>query len=197
VTEPDRVAKAAAEIGFPMVMKIVYPDIAHKTEIGGVILGIEDEDHAQDAYATLLDRAHYAAPDARIEGVLLSEMCPKGVETIVGITNDPAFGPTVMFGLGGVQAELFRDVAFHVGELDHPSALRLIREIKGYPLLNGFRGGAPADVDALAHLLVAVSEFAVVNADTIESLDLNPVMVLDQGHGVLALDALVAVGGRK
>nr|WP_271212352.1 acetate--CoA ligase family protein [Rhodococcus wratislaviensis]GLK38812.1 hypothetical protein GCM10017611_56820 [Rhodococcus wratislaviensis] len=193
VTHPDDVAKAAADLGFPLVMKIVSPDIAHKTEIGGVVLAVEDEAQATAAYATVLERATAAAPSARIEGVLLGVMCPKGVETIVGVTNDPAFGPTVMFGLGGMQAELFRDVAFRVGELDHAEAVNLIREIKGYPLLTGFRGAAPADVDALADLLVAVSRFAVTHADQLDSLDLNPVLVLEEGRGALALDALITV----
>ncbi|MBA8964998.1 acetate--CoA ligase family protein [Rhodococcus opacus] len=193
VTHPDDVAKAAADLGFPLVMKIVSPDIAHKTEIGGVILDVEDEAQASAAYLTLLERANAAVPGARIEGVLLGVMCPKGVETIVGVTNDPAFGPTVMFGLGGMQAELFRDVAFRVGELDHAEAVNLIREIKGYPLLTGFRGAAPADVDALADLLVAVSRFAVTHADQLDSLDLNPVLVLEEGRGALALDALITV----
>ncbi|CAG7582308.1 acetate--CoA ligase family protein [Rhodococcus opacus] len=193
VTHPDDVAKAAADLGFPLVMKIVSPDIAHKTEIGGVILDVEDEAQASAAYLTLLERANAAVPGARIEGVLLGVMCPKGVETIVGVTNDPAFGPTVMFGLGGMQAELFRDVAFRVGELDHAEAVNLIREIKGYPLLTGFRGAAPADVDALADLLVAVSRFAVTHADQLDSLDLNPVLILEEGRGALALDALITV----
>ncbi|NHU42038.1 acetate--CoA ligase family protein [Rhodococcus sp. A14] len=193
VTHPDDVAKAAADLGFPLVMKIVSPDIAHKTEIGGVILDVEDEAQASAAYLTLLERANAAVPGARIEGVLLGVMCPKGVETIVGVTNDPAFGPTVMFGLGGMQAELFRDVAFRVGELDHAEAVNLIREIKGYPLLTGFRGAAHADVDALADLLVAVSRFAVTHADQLDSLDLNPVLVLEEGRGALALDALITV----
>jgi acyl-CoA synthetase (NDP forming) len=196
-TEPDEVAKAAAELGFPLAMKIVSPDIAHKTEIGGVILGVEDETHALSAYTMLLERTSQARPSARIEGVMLSQMLPTGVETIVGITNDDTFGPTVMFGLGGVQAELFQDVAFRVGELDHAEAMRVIREVRGYPLLTGFRGAPPADVDALAHLLVLVSQFAVANADWIGSLDLNPVLVLERGHGVIALDALLTTSLAK
>lgn len=193
VTHPDDVAKAAADIGFPLVMKIVSPDIAHKTEIGGVILDVENEAQAAAAYSTLLERADAAVPGARIEGVFVGVMCPKGVETIVGVTNDPVFGPTVMFGLGGVHAELFRDIAFRVGELDHAEAVNLVREIKGHPLLAGFRGAAPSDVDALGDLLVAVSRFAVTHADQLDSLDLNPVLVLEEGRGALALDALITV----
>ena len=193
VTHPDDVAKAAADLGFPLVMKIVSPDIAHKTEIGGVILDVEDEAQASAAYLTLLERANAAVPGARIEGVLLGVMCPKGVETIVGVTNDPVFGPTVMFGLGGVQAELFRDVAFRVGELDRDEALKLIREIGGYPLLTGFRGASAADIHGLADVLVAASRFAVTHANGLDSLELNPVVVLEEGHGVLALDALITV----
>jgi len=193
VTHPDDVAKAAADLGFPLVMKIVSPDITHKTEIGGVVLAVEDEAQATAAYATVLERVTAAAPSARIEGVLLGVMCPKGVETIVGVTNDPVFGPTVMFGLGGVQAELFRDVAFRVGELDRDEALKLIREIRGYPLLTGFRGASAADIHGLADVLVAASRFAVTHANGLDSLELNPVVVLEEGHGVLALDALITV----
>lgn len=191
VTSAAEAAEAAAEIGFPVVMKIVSPDIPHKTEIGGVVLGVADADSAAAEFTALTARAAAARPDARVEGVLVSSTAPSGVEVIVGARRDPVFGPVVMFGTGGVQAELFRDVATRVGAVDRHEALRMIAETRGHALLTGFRGLPEADVDAVADLLVTVSAFAVANADRIETLELNPVIVREAGQGVLALDALV------
>ncbi|SNT44973.1 acetate--CoA ligase family protein [Rhodococcoides kyotonense] len=190
-TSASEIPDAVAALDFPVVMKIVSPDIAHKTEIGGVLLGIADAQQASAGFDTLVARARAAQPDARIDGVMVSETCPPGVETIIGVVSDPVFGPTVMFGLGGVQAELYKDVAFRVGALDLAEAHRMIEEIDGYPLLTGFRGAPKSDIDALAELLVNVSRFAVAHSGAFASLDLNPVMVLERG--VLALDSYLDV----
>ena len=184
-------ARAAEEIGFPVAMKIVSPDIPHKTEIGGVSLGVADGASVAQEYARLTERAARARPSAVIEGVLITPMAPRGVEIIVGARRDPVFGPVVMVGTGGIQAELFRDVATRVGAVDHAEARRMVRETRGHALLTGFRGRPPADLDAVADLLVTVSRFAVANADRIETLELNPVVVREEGHGAVALDALV------
>ncbi|MFE3598656.1 acetate--CoA ligase family protein [Streptomyces sp. NPDC059142] len=191
VASAPAAAEAATAAGFPVVMKIVSPDIPHKTEIGGVLLGVADAEAAADAYTELTARAAAARPDARVEGVLVSRTAPSGVEVIVGVRRDPVFGPVVMFGTGGVRAELFRDVATRVGAVDRDEALRMIAETRGHALLTGFRGAPPADVDALADLLVTVSAFAVAHTDRIGTVELNPVVVGEAGQGVLALDALV------
>ncbi|MFJ2211534.1 acetate--CoA ligase family protein [Streptomyces sp. NPDC101062] len=195
VTSPAEAAEAAAGTGFPVVMKIASPDIPHKTEIGGVVLGVADAEAAAAAFTTLTARAAAARPDARVEGVLVSRTAPPGAEVIVGVRRDPVFGPVVMFGTGGVRAELFRDVATRVGAVDRDEALRMIAETRGHALLTGFRGLPEADVDAVADLLVTVSAFAVAHADRIETLELNPVVVREAGQGVLALDALVVPRG--
>lgn len=191
VNDAEHAAEVASAMGFPVAMKIVSPDILHKTEIGGVILSIEDAASAQDAYELLRSRAAQACPDAQVEGVLVTPMARKGVETIIGVNHDPAFGPMVMFGLGGIFTEVFKDVSFRVAPFDKPEALRMIGEIKGYTLLTGFRGQPAADIDAIAELLVNVSRFAAANADTLQTIDLNPVVVLEQGQGAFALDAVL------
>ncbi|REE07396.1 acyl-CoA synthetase (NDP forming) [Paraburkholderia sp. BL27I4N3] len=200
---PSRVVKsataavdAASNLGYPVVMKIVSPDILHKTEIGGVMLNIADDQGAADAYQTLITRAADKAPDAYIEGVLVTPMANKGIETIIGVTRDPVFGPVVMFGLGGIFAELFRDVSFRAAPFDRDEALRMIGETQGYPLLKGFRGAPAADIGALADLLQRLSAFAAANAAQLETIDLNPVIALPQGQGVLALDAVLVTRGQ-
>lgn len=189
------VRAAAAAVGFPQVLKIVSADIAHKTEIGGVIVGVNDVDEAEQAFATILGRAADKRPDARIDGIMVAQMIPGGVETIAGVVSDPVFGPVVMFGLGGVFVEVLKDVTFRVAPFDVAEAHCMIREIRGHAMLEGVRGAPPADVDALARLLSDLSRFAAANADQIDSIDLNPVRVLERGGGVVALDALIVPRG--
>jgi acyl-CoA synthetase (NDP forming) len=190
-TDLAELRTAVEALGFPLVLKIVSPDIAHKTEIGGVLVGVKSLEEAESGFETLLARAAEKRPDARIEGVLVAPMISGGVETIAGIVRDPVFGPVVMFGLGGVFVEVLKDVTFRAAPFDVEEAHRMIREIRGYAMLEGVRGAPPADVDALAAMLSALSRFAGANADSIESVDLNPVRVLEKGAGVMALDALI------
>jgi succinyl-CoA synthetase beta subunit len=181
----------AAEFKAKVAMKIVSPDILHKTEIGGVILNVPDEQAAGAAYETLLARAQAAAPQARITGVLIAPMAGEGVETIIGVARDPVFGPVVMFGIGGVLVELMKDVTFRLAPFDKNIAHEMICEIKGFPLLQGFRGAPPADIDALAAALAALSHFAAANANWVESIDLNPFLVRPAPQGAVALDAAI------
>jgi acyl-CoA synthetase (NDP forming) len=187
----DDAGAVATAIGFPVVAKIASPDIPHKTEIGGVIVDLKDEDETREAARVILARARQKCPDARIDGVALSQMITGGVETIAGVVQDPIFGPVVMFGLGGVFVEVLKDVTFRVAPFDASEAQRMIREIRGFAVLEGVRGAPPADIDALASMLAALSRFAAANADMIESVDLNPVRVMPEGQGVVALDALL------
>lgn len=193
----DDAGVVSASVGFPVVLKISSPDIAHKTEIGGVIVGVKDEAEAREAAATIFARAREKRPDAHIEGILVSPMISGGVEIIAGVVRDPAFGPVVMFGLGGVFVEVLKDVTFRAAPFDVPEAHRMIREIRGFAMLEGVRGAAPSDVDALAEMLSALSVFAAANADTVESIDLNPVRVMEKGKGVVALDALIVPARRE
>jgi acyl-CoA synthetase (NDP forming) len=185
-------AVAAAQVaGAPVAMKIVSPDILHKTEIGGVLLGISGPVAASQGYETLLARALSAVPHARIEGVLISPMAGPGVETILGVTRDPIFGPVVMFGMGGVLAECFRDTSFRVAPICAAEAHRMVNETRAAALLRGWRGAPPADLDALVDALVNLSRFAAAHAGAIESIDINPFLVRPQGEGAVALDAVV------
>ena len=181
----------AAQTGFPVAMKVSSPDITHKTEIGGVMLGVATADEARQAMTALMANAQSKCPDARLDGILVSPMVRDGVETIAGVVRDPVFGPVVMFGLGGVFVEVLEDVTFRTAPFGIDEAQRMIREIKGWAMLEGVRGAPPADVDALAGLLARLSRFAAANADTIQSIDLNPVRVMPKGQGVVPLDALI------
>ncbi len=189
--DEDTAAREAATLGYPVVLKIASADIAHKSEIGGVIVGLADEPRLREAYRTLLRRARECAPQARIDGVVVARMAEPGVETILGVVHDPVFGAVVMFGLGGIFVEAFQDVAFRVAPFGVAEARAMIAELKGRVLLQGVRGRPPADEDALAAALAALSVYAAQHADAIESIDINPLVALPRGRGVLALDALI------
>jgi acyl-CoA synthetase (NDP forming) len=184
-------AEAANAIGYPVVMKIVSADILHKSEIGGVILNVQDGDAASEAYETLMDRAKQHAPAAHVDGIMVAPMIDDGVETIMGVVRDPVFGPTVMFGLGGVFVEVLKDVTFRVAPFGVDVANEMINEVKGRAMLDGVRGAPPSDIDALADALAKLSVFAAANADTLETADVNPFLVRPKGKGAVAVDALV------
>jgi len=188
-------AVAAAELfGFPVVMKILSPDILHKSEIGGVLLGVASDAAVRDGYDLLLARARRAAPDARIDGVLVAKQLQGGVECILGIHRDPVFGPIAMFGLGGIFVEVMKDVVFRRCPFGADVAEAMIRSIKGAPLLLGARGRPPVDIHALAQMLARLSAFAVAAGPRLQSIDLNPVFAMPEGHGAFAADAVIEVG---
>ena len=191
----DAAVAAASDIGFPVVMKILSPDIVHKSEIGGVLLNVGDTEAVRDGYAALLRRAGQALPAARIEGVLVARQLAAGVECILGIHRDPVFGPVAMFGLGGIFVEVLEDVVFHRCPFGEDTAEALIRSIRGAPLLLGARGKPPADVAALAQMLSRLSAFAVAAGPRLQSIDLNPVIALAAGEGAYAVDAVIELGG--
>lgn len=187
-------ALAAAEnIGYPLAMKIDSPDIMHKTEAKAIKLNIQNKDQMLDAFQTIIDNARKYDPKAQINGVLIQEMVTEGVEVIVGMNRDPQFGPTLMFGLGGIFVEILKDVSFRVAPVDHKEALSMIEEIRGYGVLAGARGRAKADVDALADVLVKVSRMALTMGPQVEELDINPLIVLPEGKGVRVADALIVL----
>lgn len=180
---------AAVDMGFPVVAKIASPDILHKTEIGGVMLNLQDAEAVRQAHATLLQRARDAMPDARLDGVLIAPMLKGGVETILGLHMDPTFGPMVMYGAGGTAVELYRDVAFASAPLDTASAQALVDRVRSSALLRGWRGAAPADEAALVNALCRLSEFAMAHADELQSIDINPLVVREKG--AFCLDAVI------
>ncbi len=190
-TTADAAVAAADAVGYPVVAKIASADIPHKTEIGGVLLGLADAAAVRAAHALLLERAAKAAPQARIDGVLVAPMVRDGVETIIGVHMDPVFGPMVMFGLGGTAVELFKDVAFASAPLTPQRAHSLVRSVRSAALLTGWRGAPPVDLPLLEQTLCKVSEFAVAHADQLAGIDINPFVVRAQGG--VCLDALVTL----
>jgi len=177
------------KIGGKVVMKIASPDILHKTEIGGVLLNLNSAEEVAEGYDTLVQRAKAAKPNAKIDGVIVAEMVSGGVETVMGVVCDPVFGPAVMFGLGGVFVEVLKDVTFRLAPFGIDEAHRMVNEIQGRAMLDGVRGAPPSDIDALAEALSKLSVFAAANADSIETIDVNPFIVLPSG--AIAVDALI------
>lgn len=190
-TSADAAAADAARLGFPVVLKIVSADIAHKTEIGGVELNLADAEAVRAAYARIISNAAEKAPRARIDGVLVTPMAGKGVELIMGISRDPVFGPLAMVGLGGIYAEILQDVQVQTAPVSEEEALSMIRALRMFPILDGARGRPRADVAAAARTLARLSDFAVRHAEQVAEIDLNPVLVREEGAGVVALDALL------
>ena len=171
-------------------MKIDSPDVPHKTEAGGVRLGISCREEAERAFAEIIDNVRRYKPDARINGVLMQQMLPKGTEMILGITRDPQLGPMLLVGLGGVFTELFKDCALYPAPLGYDEAMEMISSLKAYPILSGYRGAGPLNVDALAKMMVQLGRLAVERED-IKELDINPVFVYE--NGVSAADALIVM----
>ncbi len=190
-TSREQAVALAQRIGYPVVMKVQSPDISHKTEAKAVRLGIASDADVAAAYDEILRNAKAYKQDARIDGVLVQEMVSGGIEAILGVTNDKLFGPAVMFGLGGIFAEVLKDVAFRIAPVTKAAALEMIAEIKGYAVLTGARGAAHADVDALADTIVRLSALALDLKDQIAELDINPLFVFPKGQGVKAGDALI------
>ncbi len=184
------------QLHFPVVMKIASPDIVHKNDVGGVKLGIRTALQAGKAYDEIMASVNVRQPAARIQGVTVQKMARPGVEVIIGMSTDPQFGPVIMFGLGGVWVELSKDVSVRIAPLTARDAREMISEIKGYPLLTGYRGQPPVDLAALEDFLLKVSEFAEKNPE-VKELDLNPVIAYPDG--ALAVDARVILdtGARK
>ena len=190
-TSGDEAAQAAARIGGPVALKVQSPDITHKTEAGGIALGIVGETAVREAYERVLGSAKRAYPKAVIRGVLVQAMAPPGREIILGITRDAVFGSMLMVGIGGIHVEVLRDIALAPVPIGADQALALLDQLKGAALLGAVRGAPPADRAALAELIATLSCFAADHAELIEEIDLNPVIVHPQGEGVTVVDALI------
>ncbi|MCW4005456.1 MAG: acetate--CoA ligase family protein [Candidatus Bathyarchaeota archaeon] len=176
----EQAANYAEKIGFPVVLKIVSPDIVHKSDAGGVKVNLKTPQEVKAAYKTILDNAKKYKADAQIVGILIQEMAPQSTEIIIGAIKDPTFGQTLMFGLGGIFVEMLKDVTFKVAPLSERDALDMISELKAYPLLKGFRGSSPADVNAITEILLNTSKLVMAHPE-IKELDLNPVMAYEKG----------------
>jgi len=184
IKSEDEITGLAKEINFPIVMKIVSPDIIHKTDAGGVKVGIKDEEEAMAAYQEIISKAKKYNKEARIEGVIVYSMVPQGTEIIIGMMKDPHFGPVAMFGLGGIFVEVLKDVSFRIIPLEERDAREMITEIKGYEILKGARGEPPRDIQAIKEVLTKVSKLTTENPE-INEIDLNPIFVNEKGLQVV------------
>jgi len=190
-TSEEEAVRMAEEIGYPVVLKIVSPDILHKSDAGGVKVNIKDEAGVRETYNTILENAKKYKADADIHGIVIQEMAPWATETIVGSVNDPTFGATLMFGLGGIFVEVLKDVTFRVAPISIKEAENMLGEIKSAPILDGVRGEAPRDKAALARVLTNYAFMITDLADEISESDANPVLVYEQGQGVKVVDARI------
>jgi acetyltransferase len=186
-------SRLAAEIGFPVALKIVSPDIFHKSEVGGIALNLANEASVAAAFDAMLGRVRQRQPGAAIDGALVAQMAPPGHELIVGMRRDPQYGPLLMFGLGGIYVELLKDVAFRVAPFGRAETLRMIDETHAGKLLRGLRGQPPADLDAVAAVIGRVAQLAL-DYPQIQEIDINPLIAYSEGGGVLAVDARLVVG---
>ena len=191
VRDRAELAAAGEAEGWPVAMKIQSPDIQHKTEVGGVVLGLATSAALEAAYDTMLARVTGHMPNAAIHGVLVQAMAPKGVEMIVSTIDDAVFGPIVTVGAGGVNTELYRDVSYRLAPLDEAGATEMLDDLRSAPLLRGWRAAAAADVPALARLVADLSRFAVAHRGQLAEIELNPVLVHPLGEGLTVVDALL------
>jgi acyl-CoA synthetase (NDP forming) len=190
----DEAAAVADSLGYPVVMKIVSPEITHKSDVGGVKVGVKTAEEVRAAFTEITSAARKADASATISGVAVQKMAPQGTEVIIGMSKDPQFGPVLMFGLGGILVEVLKDVSFRIVPIERRDAREMIEEIKAFPVLQGVRGQVPADLGALEDLLLKLSAFAEANAQ-VEEIDLNPVFAYKDG--TLAVDARIVVSGEN
>jgi acyl-CoA synthetase (NDP forming) len=186
-------AAAATRMGFPVALKLVSPDVLHKSEIGGVKLGLADADAVRSAYDEITAAAARHAPSARITGILVTPMLAGGVECVIGVARDPVFGPVAMVGLGGIFVEVLRDVALRLCPFGEAEGEAMIRSLRGFPLLDGARGRPVMDIAALAAALSRLSRFAAAAGPRLQGVEVNPIMVLPAGRGAVALDAVITL----
>jgi acyl-CoA synthetase (NDP forming) len=188
----DEAARVASELGFPVAVKLASRQIVHKTEVGGVSLNLQDETAVREAFMEIRNRLAQAGNLDAMDGVLVQPMISGGVELMIGVTQDPSFGPLIGFGLGGIYVEILKDVCFRITPITDRDAKEMVRSIKGYRLLEGYRGHPSADIEAIEDLLLRVSRL-VEEVPEIAEMDLNPVMALPPGHGCLIVDARIRV----
>jgi acetyl-CoA synthetase (ADP-forming) len=174
----------AKEFGFPVVLEVISADILHKTDVGGIYVGLKGPSEVRAHYRMILKNVKRRRPDAKVDGILVREMAPSGIEVIVGGLKDPQFGQTIMFGLGGIFVEVFKDVTFRIAPVPREEAEEMLREIKGYQILRGYRGMARADERALVGIIQRASEL-MIDFPEISQMDLNPVMAYERGAKVV------------
>jgi acetyl-CoA synthetase (ADP-forming) len=176
----EEAVKFAEKIGYPVVMKIISPDIIHKFDVGGVMVNLKTSKEVEGTFRRILDNVKKHLPQARILGITVQEMAPESTEVIVGAIKDPQFGQTLMFGLGGIFVEILKDVTFRIAPVTEQEAKEMITEVKAYPLLQGYRGQPQADINAILQIILSTSKL-VMDRPEIKELDLNPIMVYEKG----------------
>jgi len=182
----------AEKIGYPVVLKIVSPDIVHKSDVGGVKVGLKTPEEVREGFNSILSSVEEKAPNAKVVGVLVQEMVPEGLEVIVGSTRDPTFGPVLMFGLGGIFVEVLKDVSFRIAPVTKYDAETMLTEIKAAKILDGYRGTPPRDKKALVDIIVKLSKF-MEEHELVTDVDLNPIMAFEEGKGAKIADARVLI----
>ncbi len=191
-TTEDEAVKLAESIGYPIVAKVVSPDIVHKSDVGGVKVGLENAEAVKKAFREIMNNVKEKAPGARVTGILIQEMVPEGLEVIVGSTRDPTFGPVLMFGLGGIFVEVLKDVSFRIAPVTKSDAETMLTEIKAAKILEGYRGTPPRDKAALVDIIVKLSKF-MEDQGQVTDVDLNPIMAFEEGKGAKIADARVLI----
>ncbi|MBI1987552.1 MAG: acetate--CoA ligase family protein [Nitrospinae bacterium] len=192
-TSPEEARGMARKIGYPVALKVISPQILHKTEAGVVRLHVRDEAELRPAYVQLLEQARSYGPRAQIKGILVQEMVEGGIEAIAGTIRDDLFGPTLLFGLGGIFVEILQDISLRLAPIGPEEAREMIREIQGYEILDGARGRKKGDIEGAVDVLVKLSNLAQDLGDLVEQIDINPLIILPEGRGVKAVDALVVL----
>ena len=190
VKSEEEALKVAEKIGYPVVLKICSPDISHKSDVGGVRINLQNGQMVLDAYKKIIEKVKNKSPEAKIEGINIQKMAPSGVEVIIGTTTDKTFGPLIMFGIGGVLAELMKDVSFRIIPINRRDAEYMIHELKGFPLLEGYRGSERVDIESLSSALLKVSELAEQYPEILE-MDINPLFATPKG--ITAADARIVL----
>jgi acetyl-CoA synthetase (ADP-forming) len=192
----EEAVKFSGEIGYPVVIKIVSPDVLHKSDVGAVKINLKNADEVRAAFSDIIKNVKKFKSDARIIGVIVEQLAPQGNEVIVGMAKDPQFGPALMFGLGGIFVEVLKDVAFRIAPLTEYDAREMIQEIKGYPVLTGIRGQKPADINSIVDIILKVSKL-VTEHTNIDQLDLNPILVYEKGARIVDARIILSEDGEK
>lgn len=192
----EEVINYSHQVGYPVVLKIVSPDVLHKSDVGAVKVNLKNDSEVREAYGEIVKNVRKFKDDAKVMGVIVEELAPQGHEVIVGMAKDPQFGPALMFGLGGIFVEVLKDVSFRIAPLTEYDARDMIQEIKGYPILTGIRGQKPADIDSLVDIILKVSKLVTEHPE-IEQLDLNPIFVYPQGAKIVDARIILSTSGDK
>ncbi|MEM0025001.1 MAG: acetate--CoA ligase family protein [Zestosphaera sp.] len=191
-TSAEEAVRLAEEVGYPVVLKIVSPDIVHKSDVGGVKLNLNSSEEVRRSFDEIIRNVRVNAPEAKVAGILVQEMIPQSLEVIVGATRDPTFGPVLLFGLGGIFVEVLKDVSFRITPLTRYDAETMLTEIRAAKILDGYRGTPPRDKEAIVDIILRLAKF-MEEHESVTDVDLNPIMVFEVGKGAKVADARILI----